>query len=267
MKKIVEFQDINTNESLGYREIDFKILDEKLTYHRDGNDAYKLRTLHVKLRNGKELNLVRGEWDEPDGDEIIEYCSQFYDCKVSKTEFEKLENFKLYIDTETTGLESTENGITQLSILMENEKGELVETFDEYIRPAASCIITQTALEIQGISRADLETDKYQEEKIVAAKLKKFLEKYQEYQLTIIGYNVDFDIDFLNSFLRRNNIKFDTTSYQKIDVLEIVRSYHLNMYNSLTNACEHFGINLENAHNSLADITATRYLYQELEGM
>ena len=175
-----------------------------------------------------------------------------------------MKKINFYIDTETTGLESTENGITQISILIEDEKGKIIDTFDEYIRPADECIITITALEIQGITREDLKTDKYQEEKIVADKLQKFLEKYQEHDLNIIGYNVPFDLGFLDSFLERNNINFDINSHRNTDVLEMVRSYHLNMYNSLTNACCYFGVNLENAHNSLGDVTATRDLYHKL---
>ena len=171
---------------------------------------------------------------------------------------------KLFIDTETTGLYSDENGITQISILIEDQTGEIIDTFNEYIRPDKSCIITQEALDIQGITREDLQTDKYQEEKIVAAALKKFLHKYQNYKMTIIGYNVGFDIGFIDSFLDRNNIDYSLYQYDNIDVLEIVRSYHLNMYNSLTNACDYFGVELSNAHNSLGDVTATRELYHKI---
>ena len=176
---------------------------------------------------------------------------------------------KIWIDTETTGLNRWKHGIVQLAFLI--EKDEEVQYEEVLYSNPIGKQIDKEALKIHGTTEAQLA--QYDPWPLVAIRFTEFLgtqvDKYNPLdKLVPCGYNVDFDLGMLRgnwpdkyfgSFFARPTIEVMTYVAE-----EVSRGLKLKSY-SLEEVCKHFEIPLE-AHNALADIKATRALYYKLKG-
>ncbi|WP_028856704.1 3'-5' exonuclease [Psychrilyobacter atlanticus] len=180
----------------------------------------------------------------------------------------------LWYDTETTGL--TENSaMFQISGVIEVD-GELKEEFDIFCHPHEGADISEQALEVTGMSREEL--DGFQSPKKAYEELVEIFSKYidkfdREDKFIIAGQNVKFDIDVLNRFFKRNNDNylgsflnykqvFDTLSvYTALEIADVVPKLE---NHKLETICKIMGVELSNAHNSLADIKATKEVGDKL---
>jgi DNA polymerase-3 subunit epsilon len=180
----------------------------------------------------------------------------------------------LWYDTETTGL--TENSaMFQISGVIEID-GVEVEEFDIFCKPHKGADISEQALEVTNVTREQLET--FQEPKKAYEELvgifSKYIDKFDKNDKFIIaGQNVKFDIDVLNRFFKRNNDNylgsflnykqvFDTLSvYTALEIAEVVPKLE---NHKLETICKTMGVKLSNAHNSLADIKATKAVGDKL---
>lgn len=181
----------------------------------------------------------------------------------------------LYFDTETTGIDPQKNAIIQLSGLIEID-GEVVETFNYKIRPLQSDEISQEALQVHGITEAEMDT--FPEPKVVLEQFLTLLGKYcnkfdRDDKYYPAGYNVKFDLEMLHSFARKQGEKYlgSFLNWYPIDAMPLV---HYLAYNSnfklpdykLKTVCDHFKIPIQ-AHDAMSDITATRDLIKQLEAL
>ena len=165
----------------------------------------------------------------------------------------------IIIDAETTGLNSSIDEILQLSIIDENKKILL----DEYYKPqkATSWVEAET---VNGISPTDV-ADK--------PPIKKDLSKIQsiiDHADLIIGYNVNFDLGFLES------IGIDISKVETYDVMfafapiygEWNEQYGTYKWQKLTKCAAYYNYDWSedglSAHNSLADCFATLHCYLEM---
>jgi len=180
----------------------------------------------------------------------------------------------LWYDTETTGL--TENSaMFQISGVIEID-GEVKEEFDIFCHPHEGADISDQALEVTGVTRKQL--DSFQSPKKAYKELVKVFSKYidkfnKEDKFIIAGQNVKFDIDVLNRFFKRNddnylgsflNYKqvFDTLSvYTALEIADVVPRLE---NHKLETICKVMKVELSNAHNSLADIKATKEVGDKL---
>ncbi|MGB6129462.1 MAG: 3'-5' exonuclease [Psychrilyobacter sp.] len=184
----------------------------------------------------------------------------------------------LWYDTETTGL--TENSaMFQISGVIEID-GEEKEEFDIFCKPHEGADISEQALEVTGMSREELES--FQSPKKAYEELVEIFSKYidkfnKDDKFIIAGQNVKFDIDVLNRFFRRNNDNylgsflnykqvFDTLSiYMALEIADVVPKLE---NHKLETICKIMGVKLSNAHNSLADVKATKEVGDKLlEGL
>jgi DNA polymerase III alpha subunit (gram-positive type) len=202
----------------------------------------------------------------------------------------------LWFDTETTGLESSRNGMIQLAMLMDID-GEVVDEIQANIQPFDS--------DMMSIGIADVENDpqdiSWQESKeayedaitptgikindirkflypqLALAKINAFLQKHiSKFDKTdkayIGGYNIPFDIAFLSKFYEKCGDKYlgSYINWRHIDVRSMLylANYHgkisLEHY-KLETVCKYFSIELE-AHNPMSDIKTTREIFYRLEG-
>ena len=174
----------------------------------------------------------------------------------------------LWYDTETTGL--TENSaMFQISGVIEID-GEVKEEFDIFCKPHEGADISEQALEVTGITREQLESfqpPKKAYEELVGI-FSKYIDKFdREDKFIIAEQNIKFDIDVLNRFFKRNNDNymgsflnykqvFDTMSvYTALEIADVVPTLE---NHRLETICKVMGVKLSNAHNSLADIRATK---------
>lgn len=181
----------------------------------------------------------------------------------------------IFIDTETGGVNAEKSALIQLSGIIEVD-GTEKEKFNFYIKPFKNSEVNEKALEVQGRTLEELETEKYIDESIIYKKfleiLDKYIDKYDKNDKFIVaGYNVKFDIDILKAFFERNNNKF-LFSYFNSSMLDPLYSVRLLQVagmlpvlenNKLETWCKYFNIELK-AHDSLQDITATKKLIEKL---
>lgn len=114
---------------------------------------------------------------------------------------------RLYIDLETTGLDSINCAPFQIAGMIEIN-GEIVEEFDFKLKPFKGAIIENGALDITGITIDDLKS--YTDQSIVWKQfvqiLSKWCDKYNKLdKFHIVGYNCQkFDTEFLRQWFIRN---------------------------------------------------------------
>lgn len=184
----------------------------------------------------------------------------------------------LYIDTETTGLDTATCSIWQLSGYISDTATGVSDSFDYKMRPYRNEIISKEAAAKTGATQEELDSYPSQSEAFsnFTALLGKYVDLEDWNQRVIpVGYNISFDLDFLRSWFAFNNSAtlFSRNIYfPGIDVMYLaaycllgerskMRNFQLStVYEKLT------GKSLENAHNAMADIDATKELLNVIVG-
>lgn len=184
----------------------------------------------------------------------------------------------LYIDTETTGLDTATCSIWQLSGYISDTATGVSDSFDYKMRPYRNEIISKEAAAKTGATQEEL--DGYPSQSEVFSNFTALLSKYVDLEdwnqrVIPVGYNISFDLDFLRSWFAFNNSAtlFSRNIYfPGIDVMYLaaycllgerskMRNFQLStVYEKLT------GKSLENAHNAMADIDATKELLNVVVG-
>lgn len=181
-----------------------------------------------------------------------------------------------WYDTETTGIDSRRHAMVQLAGLLEID-GAVVEEIDLLFRPPEGRIIDPRALAVNG--RTEVELDGFPELAIGIGRLKevfgRYVSKYDRADKFVpAGFNINFDQEFLREGFRLAGDKYGPGSWlfnAPLDVrswvaLAVARDgLRLPDY-KLTSVCAHYRIVLDNAHDALADVRATRELFYRLAG-
>lgn len=181
-----------------------------------------------------------------------------------------------YFDVETTGLFPWKHGIVQLAYVIEVDFEEK-ESGSCFVRPFDSDEIDPKALAVNGLTKQQL--DGFPEPTTffsgtLLPLLAKYVDKYDKNdKFCPAGFNTQFDVDFLQSFFKKNGDKYYGSwfNYDIIDPLQALRFFQPSEEwiqklpdKKLGTVAKHFGINLDNAHEALADIQATRELVHRL---
>lgn len=179
----------------------------------------------------------------------------------------------VFLDTETTGLDPTTCSIFQLSGVIRKNGQE--ETFDFRLHPYRGETISEEASEKTGITALELST--YPDQKETYNAFISLLDKYEvgksfKDKAYLIGYNSSFDLDFLRSWFEFNDDKKFGYRFwwPDLDVAKLAAMYlvgeRANLKNfQLTTVYKYiFKEGFEDAHNSLADVLATKRLFNFL---
>lgn len=175
-----------------------------------------------------------------------------------------------YFDVETSGLDPKINDILTLSGLIEID-GEVKETINLKIQPLNWNGISDEALKINGLTREEIKT--FDLPIVAKQKLEAFFSRYvdkfkknktSEDKLLCAGYNVNFDIQFLEEFWRKNNDKYigSFLDYHKLDFASIILFLkYKGLLNfpgyKLVDVANALGITFK-AHDAQSDILTTR---------
>ena len=189
-----------------------------------------------------------------------------------------------WVDCETTGLDARKHFAFQISYIITKE-GKTLTSRTLSSRPDnyADFQFDAGARHVHGFSDAQIIA--LPPEKEVFPMLIQDLNAYCSDKLTIAGYNVNFDIRFLKAVFARNAASPNNgTEYSKLaafykyfysmpcDIIQLAQNFRtagkLNLPNlQLSTVCTHFGIPTQNAHNSMADITNTKRIFDTLMGL
>lgn len=148
----------------------------------------------------------------------------------------------IVVDTETTGLPG--NYVQEvLSLAITDLDGNVL--FNELIKPTQRKRWTE-AQKIHGIKPSDVK------DKQTLAEHADVLSPIFKNASVIVGYNVKFDIDMLRSS------GFSVPNKPRFDVMRAYANAHNGgRYVKLYECARHYGHTIENAHDALADTTAT----------
>lgn len=178
----------------------------------------------------------------------------------------------LFIDVETTGLNVVRDSIIQISGIFTVD-GEEKERFDYRVKPYKEGRLNSFLESMLGVTNSEIE--KFTEHTEVFSKIKSLLLKYTnngKEKIFLCAYNGQFDVEFISDWFQINGEKyfFKYIYSPIIDVMYIagfalsrIRHFMPNfklstVYNTL------FNENLEQAHNSMADIEGTIRIYNYL---
>ena len=142
----------------------------------------------------------------------------------------KMKKKMLWIDTETTGLDPNKNGVIQIAALYEEGKipyyANTPVIFNE-LSNAMGCKIDKEALRINGHKKKKIK--KYPADTFehfidfLDDKVNKF---NKEDKMTIMGYNVKFDLEMLHGWAKREKYEYlgSYLDWRVVDVLVIARN-------------------------------------------
>lgn len=189
----------------------------------------------------------------------------------------------IYIDTETTGTDPTRHGLIQIAALIpaRDEDRSVPYTFNLPVRPFTDDVIEDQALQVTGITKADLEKKHFppgEAYRMFIEFLSVHVDRYDRAdKLQVIAYNADFDMDFIRAFFQKNGDPyFGSYFYWKaIDVPGLICFYDEIMGNpiptgsaKLADNLMRFGLDVpDDLHDALVDIQATMQLYEKVKGL
>tara|TARA_B100000029_G_scaffold37867_1_gene35570 strand:+ start:1459 stop:2133 length:675 start_codon:yes stop_codon:yes gene_type:complete len=164
---------------------------------------------------------------------------------------------EVILDTETTGLSTTENHrIVEIGCIELNNQIPTNNIFHQYVNPQRS--VSEDAYKIHGYS------DKFLSEKKTFSEISEdFLNFIKDKKLVI--HNAPFDLSFLNYELKLINKK-SIDKKNVIDTLELARSKYPGSQNSLDALCKRF--NIDNSkrekHSAIVDCHLLKEIYVNL---
>lgn len=184
---------------------------------------------------------------------------------------------RIFIDLETTGPYYWKHGIHQIAGIVDID-GKIVEEFDIRVRPNERAIIDDDALEISGITKADILKYPSQLDGFLA--LSKILNKYvNKFDKTdkffICGFNNSkFDNDFLRAFFVQCEDKFFGSWFwpNPIDVYILASEHFIDRRLEfsdfkLKTVAKYIGLDVDDTklHDGIYDIKLTRDIYYFLK--
>lgn len=182
---------------------------------------------------------------------------------------------QIFLDLETTGVNSWENGLIEIGAIIDYDA--YYEEISFHLQPFAEDVITEEALKVTGLTKEEIL--KFESPDIVFKKFKKLLgqhvDKYDRSdKFFFIGYNATFDAQFLRMFFRKNNDKYYGSWFFNpiIDVMTLAgfvlmkERKHLPNFR-LTTVANYLGIEVDEskAHGALYDTQLTRQVFYEVK--
>jgi DNA polymerase-3 subunit epsilon len=178
----------------------------------------------------------------------------------------------IYLDTETTGLDAKLCDIWQIGAIVEID-GEVVERRNFFMAPQKKARIEAGALKLQDKTKEDLYAlpNRDKQFKIFKKMLNCYVSLFdKDDKFLIIGYNVQFDIQFLRQFWLSFGDKY-FNSYFLVPAMDVMGlaglysvKYGIPFINfKLQTVCDFFGVSID-AHDAMSDIMATMKLYRIL---
>lgn len=179
-----------------------------------------------------------------------------------------------HFDIETTGLLYWRHGIHQIAGIIEID-GVEQDRFNFYIKPNPACIIEQSALDVCGVTKEQIEgyEPMLQTYGRLISILGKYVDKYKkEDKFFIVGYNCQaFDIPFLRAWFKQNNDEYFGSWFWSVSLDVMVLAQFALMQDragmksfQLSDVAEKCDIEIDSAktHNAIYDVEVTKKVYE-----
>jgi len=176
-------------------------------------------------------------------------------------------------DTETTGLVAGFNEIISLAGILYDNQFQEIDRVLLHAYPDKPENFHAKAKEINGYTTEEWEARGATTQQQMAEELNEWLIRRYCYRVIPLGHNVKFDLAHLQALYETHDM-FDAWdklfSYHCIDTVGISMFFDMSKHGevarkyNLVSLCERFDIDLTNAHDALADISATVELFKKL---
>ncbi|MBM6973052.1 type I-E CRISPR-associated endoribonuclease Cas2e [Lactobacillus gallinarum] len=230
-----------------------------LVYSTNNELGYNFRTTRsdIEVVDCDGIPLVKALADNPALEELgYSKAAKIHKAKVMKRKLSNVTTPKMVVslDLETTGLDVNKDEIISIGAVKEDITGKR-ENFYRLIQCKTK--IPKKIADLTGISDGVLAKNGV-EISVALKDLKKFIG-----ESLIIGYNVSFDIDFLNRSLDENSEEHIVNSVKDMMPVAKKANVFLDDYR-LETVLDYFKIKNNHPHNSLGDATATLDLAKRL---
>ena len=163
-----------------------------------------------------------------------------------------------FIDTETTGLDSSIHEVIEVAVITEHPDGRR-ERFHTYIKPQNIETAHPKALEINGYAEDPSKWDNAPHMEQVGEQIARAIKG-----CILVGHNVGFDIQMLQANMDRAGLKF-RLPYHKVDTVTLAYE-HLVPCGleslSMDKIRKFLGWSMDNAHTAMKDAEDARRLYR-----
>lgn len=171
-------------------------------------------------------------------------------------------------DTETSGLDPRTDCILSLAYILLDAELNVIATAQGFFFPPEGKEVSAEAAAVNGYSVDTWRARNALPASALAGYVSACWEQHGVARALPLGHNVKFDLDFLKEAVDKGALQ-RALSYHSVDTLTlsvaIDQAHHIDggRYR-LTDLCSRYGVVLENAHDSLGDISATVALYRRL---
>lgn len=167
----------------------------------------------------------------------------------------------ILIDLETTGLDYKKAKIIEfgaLKISYKDKEYVIDKEIDEFV--SIDFLLSEKIISLTNITDEMLDKNGISEEKLFT-----ILEEYIKDDTLIVAYNLQFDISFLNEFMRK--FKGPNFIYKNslMDVMSMYKDRHTYPHR-LCSAIEKYSVEIENTHRAIDDIKATWEVLRKMIG-
>lgn len=186
-------------------------------------------------------------------------------------------NFYLAFDTETGGLKPDKADLLTAYFAILDEDFKILEELPLQLKPEGRLPVVETdAMEVNGIDiekhLADPNTVTYAEgAKKLTALIKKYLKKKGRYSnILSLGYNISFDIKWLQHHLINEDAWDSMVHYKNFDVMQDVDVLKRHGWlppnvGNLKSVVEHFSVPRGEAHTARDDILMTLGVFKKIK--
>ena len=180
--------------------------------------------------------------------------AKFRKAKKYRGSREKKKEEYVVLDLETTGLDPLGDSIIEIGAIKRAKNMEEFHTMVQYKGE-----LKKTIQELTGIMEVELE--KGEEEKIAIEKLLDFIG-----DRPILGYNIDFDIKFINESLKKQGL--DKIRNKTYDIMKYVKQEKLFLKNyQLQTVIKEYGMEEKVPHRALEDAKIIQALAEKVKGL
>lgn len=163
------------------------------------------------------------------------------------------------VDLETSGLEAEKHRILQAAVVSLDRRFHERGEWSAYVRPPRVWSADLGPVEIHGIRRRDLLFARG-----IGANLRRIADLTAG--TVVVAHNATFDVAFLRAAARREGIEFAWRGTMcTLDLARRIGDRSLPNHR-LATLCERFGVQLDNAHEALADARAAAGILPHLLG-